>query len=174
MDDNSSTTFVRPVCPSCGNILGDKEESYKRLLYQGFTPGEAMDRLGVKDYCCRTRILRPAIVPKGYSLEDKQTESKIYNRNVKKDYRTPTNGILLALENFNGKDVITTLLPSEEFNRELLREYKIKSVPKILGAVERKDEDTYKDFFSIEEGVPGESERDVKSLPVIKNIKERR
>ncbi|MBU0586163.1 DNA-directed RNA polymerase subunit N [Candidatus Micrarchaeota archaeon] len=38
-------------CFTCGSVIGDKYEDYKRLLSQG--PDKALDQIGVTKYCCR-------------------------------------------------------------------------------------------------------------------------
>lgn len=133
MQEQKSFTMIRSQCPSCANILGDKEESYKRLVYSGLTPGEAMDKLGIENFCCRTRILTPYVIPTGYSLEDKDSTLNLMSRNKRKDFRNPLNGILYVLQTFNGKDVITTVTPAEDLNKELLREYSLKNKSNIMG-----------------------------------------
>ena len=133
MQEQKSFTMIRSQCPSCANILGDKEEAYKRLLNNGLTPGEAMDHLGIENFCCRTRILTPYIIPTGYSLENKDSTSNLMTRNTRKDFRNPLNGILYVLQTFNGKDVISTVTPVEDLNKELLREYNLRSESRIAG-----------------------------------------
>lgn len=56
-------TRVRPVCPTCTGTLGDKEESYKRLLEQGFDVADALTLLGLKRPCCRARMMSPVVFP---------------------------------------------------------------------------------------------------------------
>ena len=38
-------------------VIGNKYESYTKLLMDDVGPGEAMDRLGLKRYCCRRMVL---------------------------------------------------------------------------------------------------------------------
>lgn len=38
-------------CFTCGSVIGDKYEDYKKLSPQG--ADKALDQLGVKRYCCR-------------------------------------------------------------------------------------------------------------------------
>ncbi|VVB98250.1 DNA-directed RNA polymerase subunit N [uncultured archaeon] len=38
-------------CFTCGAVIGDLYEEYKKLLPQG--PDKALDQLGVTRYCCR-------------------------------------------------------------------------------------------------------------------------
>lgn len=44
-------------CFSCGALLGDKYEKFNALVKKGVNPEDALDRLGVKRYCCRRMIL---------------------------------------------------------------------------------------------------------------------
>ncbi len=43
-------------CFTCGKITGSSWEPYLKLLSEGLTKKEALDRLGFKRYCC-TRML---------------------------------------------------------------------------------------------------------------------
>ena len=51
--------MIVPVrCFSCGQVIGDKYDEYKRLVEQeGKTKDEALNILGVKKYCCRRMFL---------------------------------------------------------------------------------------------------------------------
>jgi|SRR6185437_7311455 len=60
-----SSTRFRPECPSCGKTLGHLEEPYKRLLQQGKSRREAMDILGILNFCCRSRTMCPIVLPLG-------------------------------------------------------------------------------------------------------------
>ena len=44
-------------CFSCGTVIGDKYYEFVELVKAGEDPGKALDRLGVKRYCCRRMIL---------------------------------------------------------------------------------------------------------------------
>lgn len=44
-------------CISCLKVLGALQIKYENLLLNGFSPGEALDKLEVRRYCCRTNIL---------------------------------------------------------------------------------------------------------------------
>lgn len=43
-------------CYSCGKVTGDKWENYQKMLSEGVSIKDALDKLGLKRYCCR-RIL---------------------------------------------------------------------------------------------------------------------
>ncbi len=50
--------MIIPVrCFSCGKVVGDKWETYLQYLDEGMTEGDALDRLGLKRYCCRRMVL---------------------------------------------------------------------------------------------------------------------
>ncbi|KAH8080938.1 DNA-directed RNA polymerase, subunit N/Rpb10, partial [Filobasidium floriforme] len=49
---------IIPVrCFSCGKVVGNLWEKYLQLLASELSEGEAMDKLGLKRYCCRRMIL---------------------------------------------------------------------------------------------------------------------
>ncbi len=50
--------MIIPVrCFTCGGVIGSKWEKYKELVEKGKTPADALDKLGVKRYCCRGLLL---------------------------------------------------------------------------------------------------------------------
>ena len=51
--------MIIPVrCFSCGKVVGDKWESYLTYLQdENLSEGDALDKLGLKRYCCRRMIL---------------------------------------------------------------------------------------------------------------------
>lgn len=44
-------------CFTCGALIADKFQEYRRMVERGVDPAEALDRLGVKRYCCRRMFL---------------------------------------------------------------------------------------------------------------------
>ncbi len=44
-------------CFSCGSIIGDKIEEYRRRVERGEEPKKVLDDLGVKRYCCRRMFI---------------------------------------------------------------------------------------------------------------------
>ncbi|MEM2906426.1 MAG: DNA-directed RNA polymerase subunit N [Candidatus Bathyarchaeia archaeon] len=44
-------------CFSCGGLLADKWEEFKRRTEAGESAGKVLDSLGVKRYCCRASLL---------------------------------------------------------------------------------------------------------------------
>ena len=50
--------MIIPIrCFTCGNILGNKWDVYNQLIRDGMSAGEALDKLGLKRYCCRRMML---------------------------------------------------------------------------------------------------------------------
>jgi DNA-directed RNA polymerase subunit N len=44
-------------CFTCGALIADKYEEYKRRVGAGEEPGKVLDELGVKRYCCRRMFI---------------------------------------------------------------------------------------------------------------------
>lgn len=44
-------------CFTCGNVIGDKFRKFMEMVENGVDPKEALDKLGLKRYCCRRMIL---------------------------------------------------------------------------------------------------------------------
>lgn len=44
-------------CMSCGKVVADKWEAYKKELASGKSPKKALDELGLTRYCCRSLFL---------------------------------------------------------------------------------------------------------------------
>jgi len=50
--------MIIPVrCFTCGSVIGDKYEKFLRMVEEGMDPKDALDKLGVKRYCCRRMLL---------------------------------------------------------------------------------------------------------------------
>jgi len=50
--------MIIPVrCFTCGKLIGDKWEIFSRRVKAGEEPGDVLDSLGVKRYCCRRMLL---------------------------------------------------------------------------------------------------------------------
>jgi len=50
--------FMIPIrCFTCGALIGDKWEEFKRRVDEGEDPGKVLDSLGIKRYCCRRMLL---------------------------------------------------------------------------------------------------------------------
>jgi len=44
-------------CFTCGALIGDKYQRFLEMIREGIPPGEALDKLGIKRYCCRRMFL---------------------------------------------------------------------------------------------------------------------
>ncbi len=50
--------MIIPVrCFTCGALIGDKWEEFKKRVAQGEPPNKVLDELGIKRYCCRRMLL---------------------------------------------------------------------------------------------------------------------
>ncbi|KXS17631.1 hypothetical protein M427DRAFT_54554 [Gonapodya prolifera JEL478] len=50
--------MIIPVrCFSCGKVIGNKWDTYLRLLKEDYSEGQALDALDLKRYCCRRMVL---------------------------------------------------------------------------------------------------------------------
>lgn len=50
--------MIIPVrCYSCGKVVGNLYEPYRKLLDSDYTEAEALDVLGLERYCCRRMVL---------------------------------------------------------------------------------------------------------------------
>jgi len=50
--------MIIPVrCFSCGAVIADKYEEFKKRVEKGEHPKKALDSLGIKRYCCRRMLL---------------------------------------------------------------------------------------------------------------------
>jgi DNA-directed RNA polymerase I, II, and III subunit RPABC5 len=67
--------MIIPVrCFTCGKVTGNKWGPYQRLLADGVSESDALDKLGLKRYCCRRILLTHVdLIEKmlQYKIEDK-------------------------------------------------------------------------------------------------------
>ncbi|NOZ58797.1 MAG: DNA-directed RNA polymerase subunit N [Euryarchaeota archaeon] len=50
--------MIVPVrCFSCGAVIGDKYEEFRRRVEENEDPKQVLDELGVVRYCCRRMLL---------------------------------------------------------------------------------------------------------------------
>jgi DNA-directed RNA polymerase subunit N (RpoN/RPB10) len=49
--------IIQVRCFTCGSIIGDKYEKFLKMVEDGMDPKDALDKLGVKRYCCRRMLL---------------------------------------------------------------------------------------------------------------------
>jgi DNA-directed RNA polymerase I, II, and III subunit RPABC5 len=44
-------------CFTCNKVTGNKWEPYQKLLAEGYSPNDALNKLGLQRYCCRRILL---------------------------------------------------------------------------------------------------------------------
>lgn len=50
--------MIIPVrCFTCGKVIGSYYYTFKRRVESGEKPGEVLDSMGIKRYCCRRMLL---------------------------------------------------------------------------------------------------------------------
>lgn len=50
--------LIIPIrCFTCGKVIGDKWEEFKKAMLEGKNPAEVLDSMGIKRYCCRRMFL---------------------------------------------------------------------------------------------------------------------
>jgi len=50
--------MIIPVrCFTCGKLIGDKWEEFKRRVDSGEDPSKVLDSLGLERYCCRRMMI---------------------------------------------------------------------------------------------------------------------
>lgn len=50
--------MIVPVrCFSCGKVIGDKWEDFKKRVEEGEEPNEVLEDLDITRYCCRRMLL---------------------------------------------------------------------------------------------------------------------
>lgn len=50
--------MIVPIrCFSCGQIIANKYEEFKKMVEEGKNPGKVLTELGVERYCCRRMLL---------------------------------------------------------------------------------------------------------------------
>lgn len=75
--------MIIPVrCFTCGKLIGDKWEEFARRVKAGEEPGDVLDGLGVKRYCCRRMLLSHVEVIdevlRFYEVAEKRREARNY------------------------------------------------------------------------------------------------
>jgi DNA-directed RNA polymerase subunit N len=50
--------MLKPIrCFTCGSLVGEKYGIFKERVKTGGEPGEVMESMGIKRYCCRRMLL---------------------------------------------------------------------------------------------------------------------
>lgn len=101
-----TSTRFRPDCPSCGNPIGQYEESYKRLLEQVQDPAAVLDLLGIKRRCCRARSLWQVVLPIGGFYLPHHEASMLNYLGLKEEAPQPNLVVLSLQRAVNGQDFI--------------------------------------------------------------------
>lgn len=63
------TYFIR--CPTCGTLISPLKNKYLNLVESGFTRELALDEVGLKNPCCRAKMLIPVQWPR-IRVDDKK------------------------------------------------------------------------------------------------------
>lgn len=57
--------MIIPVrCISCGRVIAQLWETYKKRVDDGESPKKVLDELGIKSYCCRSHFITHVDVAK--------------------------------------------------------------------------------------------------------------
>lgn len=112
-------------CYNCDKLLGHLQLPYESLIAQGYTPNDAMNELKIKNYCCRMRVMSPAVIP--YSplpnntkvnlpLQDRSSRSETDGSNIQLPRSTGLPSSLTAIRNtknntITGQTSVSTLPP---------------------------------------------------------------
>lgn len=75
--------MIIPIrCFTCGKLVADKWEEFARRIKAGEPPGEVLDSLGLKRYCCRRMLLSHVEiideVLRFYEEAEKRREAQMY------------------------------------------------------------------------------------------------
>lgn len=96
---------LHPECPSCGTKIGLLETSIDNLLKEKFTMAEIMNKLGIENICCRSRVLSSIVTPLGLSIKDPLRKEKDEN-SVMRRQEINYSSALFILAGRNDKDLI--------------------------------------------------------------------
>lgn len=69
--------FVRPVCHSCGTVIGHLREPFLERLASGDRPDVVFSSFGINNYCCRSNISNPARLPPGIIYNNPRIQGKV-------------------------------------------------------------------------------------------------
>ncbi len=74
-------------CYGCNTVIGKHQYAYESLMKQGYSPEEAMDKLGIKKICCRSKVIRPFVLPFSANINIGDIEQRLRKQYGKeKDY----------------------------------------------------------------------------------------
>jgi DNA-directed RNA polymerase subunit N (RpoN/RPB10) len=94
-------------CLSCGRVLAHRWKDYQRLLQEGNSQEEALNKLGLKNICCRLRMRNPGVIlDSSISYQPNQSEDleKSFNRlSISESNKASTKAALSALSNNESK-----------------------------------------------------------------------
>lgn len=110
-----TSTRFRPECPTCGNKIGQLEESYKRLLEQGKTPHDALEALGIERPCCRVRALWPIVMPLGGFYLPHGEASMLNYLGIKEPTPQPNLVVMSLRRAANSEDFLVSHVDSNGF-----------------------------------------------------------
>ena len=51
--------LIHVRCTTCGKVIGNKWDKFERLITEGVSAEQAMNKLGLTRYCCRMRMMNP-------------------------------------------------------------------------------------------------------------------
>jgi DNA-directed RNA polymerase subunit N (RpoN/RPB10) len=90
----SELTSVR--CYTCNKILGNKYGEYEKLLQEGYSIEQALNKLGMVRYCCRLRLRNPFKLVMN-KMEEPEELSRFDELSVSSDLNANTSGALSAI-----------------------------------------------------------------------------
>lgn len=97
------TDELPPIrCITCGKILANKWTTYEKMLSEGFTIEETLNKLGLTRPCCRLRLRNPfkvveRAVQNNQSEITKSFEDNFDSLSISLDSEAPSTGALSAL-----------------------------------------------------------------------------
>lgn len=64
-------------CRTCGKVISQYEQEYKKNIREGREPKEILDKLGIKRSCCRTEMLCPQKISMAPRINLENTQQEI-------------------------------------------------------------------------------------------------
>lgn len=115
-----SFTLFPISCYNCDRLLGHLQLPYESLIAQGYTPEDAMNQLNIKHYCCRMRVLSPAVIPLSQlpnntkinlPLQERSSRLEPSGSNIQLPRSTGLPSSLTAIRNAKNNTSVGTLPP---------------------------------------------------------------